>query len=46
MAKKEINVGAEALRISEEQNITFREAWPIALAAKKLQSKKEEKLSK
>lgn len=44
--KKEINVGVEALRISEEQNITFKQAWDIALAEKKLKSKIEEKLSK
>lgn len=33
--KKEINVGVEALRISEEQGITFKEAWVIALEAKR-----------
>ena len=35
MPKKEINVGVEALRISEEQGITFKEAWVIALEAKR-----------
>ena len=44
MAKeKEFNVGVEALRISEEQNVTFKQAWDVALAEKKLLARKKEK---
>lgn len=41
MPKKEFNVGLEAMRIMEEQNITFKQAWPVALFEKRLEEKKE-----
>lgn len=40
---KHYNVGVEALKISSEQNITFREAWDIALAEKRLLVEEESK---
>lgn len=42
---KEFNVGTEAMRIMEEQNITFKQAFDVALAEKRLLKKKEEKLN-
>lgn len=43
---KDYNIGTEALRIQQEQNISFRQAFGIATRQKEAMKKHEEKTAK